>query len=665
MGSISQSPAGSPAPGSLGRRQQHELCPAEHGGFPAHAGRSQAAILQLSLQWQPNDDLELYSDFLFTGYRNRHQVYFFIGFPRDGVGFAKSIDINLSPGSNAVSSTSTPGNFQLTSTQSFNDKTDGYQWASGLKWTKGNLKTSTDVVYNWNSVKNQAVIVDTQFVPPAGVTPTFTFDLTTPHGTDVSVSGADITDGDNFRFWGLFDNRGYATSKQTAWKLDFDYSIDQGFLKNIKTGIRVSDRAAHSRQSARNDIPPAAGRGVQVVTTVPGFGSPAPDGLFSTKQFGASNWFGGNADFQLDNADTVRGIFGLPSGPPGFNPTVAFDDTEKTYAGYVQAGYETEMGGKRVTGLFGVRIVKTDQSLKGFLSDGTPISGDSNQVDVLPVVNAKVNLEDNLLLRFSAGRSITRPNFSDLNPVVDLRPGTTTNPLGNGSGGNPDLDTVKSDNFDVSIENYFSKSSYVSLTGFYRRIDGYVQTFASNETHVVNGVSGQYSVVRPRNSGKGHLDGFEVSYQHFFDNLPGVLRGLGLQTNYTYITGQNSVADTGEKEPYTQVSKNSYNIIGIYERGPFSARLAYNYRGSYVDTFNGPNVPDAFGTPLRTITVKPTKRVDFSAAYRFSEKFTVTFDITNLANSKYADYFGPDPSLYPRDTRLYDRTFELGARYHF
>ncbi|MNC95305.1 TonB dependent receptor [compost metagenome] len=84
-----------------------------------------------------------------------------------------------------------------------------------------------------------------------------------------------------------------------------------------------------------------------------------------------------------------------------------------------------------------------------------------------------------------------------------------------------------------------------------------------------------------------------------------------------------------------------------------------------MDTFNGPNAPNAFGTPLRVITVKPTKRVDFNMTYRFNENFTVTFDITNLFDSKFQDYFGPDPSLYPRDTRLYDRTFEVGMRYHY
>ena len=85
-------------------------------------------------------------------------------------------------------------------------------------------------------------------------------------------------------------------------------------------------------------------------------------------------------------------------------------------------------------------------------------------------------------------------------------------------------------------------------------------------------------------------------------------------------------------------------------------------RGSYVDTFNGPNPP---GDPRRVITVKSTDRLDFSASYRFKKHITLTLDATNLLDSDYQDYYGTNASLYPRDTRLYDRTIEFGVRYRY
>jgi TonB-dependent receptor len=319
--------------------------------------------------------------------------------------------------------------------------------------------------------------------------------------------------------------------------------------------------------------------------------------------------------------------------------------------------------------LIGLRAAKTDESLIGNLADGSPINGSKSHWDVLPVLNGRMKLDTNLLVRYSVGRTITRPNFADLSPVVSLFPRTTTGgSLGTGNGGNPDLKSVTSDNFDVSLEYYFAKASYVSLSGFYRVIDGYVQTFASTE-HVA-GFDYDFIITRPRNSEKGHLNGLELTYQHFPEFLPDALKGLGWQTNVTYIDGTNKATDPTSTanpqpivdQPYAQVAKYSYNIIGIYERGPFSARLAYNWRGTYVDTFNGPNAPTS---GIRTIHVKATKRMDFSASYALMKGLTITFDATNLLKQRYQDYFGDNSSLYPRDSRLYDRTYELGLRYRY
>ena len=116
------------------------------------------------------------------------------------------------------------------------------------------------------------------------------------------------------------------------------------------------------------------------------------------------------------------------------------------------------------------------------------------------------------------------------------------------------------------------------------------------------------------------------------------------------------------RQAYAQVSKYNYNIVGIYERGPVSLRLAYNWRGKYVDTFNGPNPP---GDPLRTITVKARGQLDFSASYELSKGLSISLDATNLLNNKYHDYFGSDPSATPRDTRWYDTTYTLGVRYRY
>ncbi|MEO6003189.1 MAG: TonB-dependent receptor [Opitutus sp.] len=615
----------------------------------------------LSLQWKVNDELEIYNDFLNTSYRDKHHVNFLIGFPR----FGAYTSAQVYPGSNVPITETTTNNFHLTSTQAFQQRTDGYQNVFGAKWKHNDTKLTAEYLYNWNSFKNQAFIVDTRYGP---ATPsTFTFTFNDGGRANLSIPGSDITNGSNYYLWGLFDNRDYSTSKQNGLKAEIEQSMRGGFLQKLIGGVRWSDRDVAFRGTSRNDVSPAGATNgdrfapsVPKTSSIPGFGSVNDDGPLS--YYSTPKWWGANADYLYANKDAVRALFGLPAGPAGFNPTLGFTDKETVTAGYVNALFGSIIDGKAFDGSIGARVARTSQDLRGFRTDGTAINSSKSQTDVLPVFNSRLKLTDQWQLRFAAGRTMTRPNFGDLNPAVTLNaPTTTGGAAGSGSGGNPDLDTIKSDNYDLALEYYFAKASYVSVTAFHRDIDGYVQSFAATES--IGGVN--YTVVRPRNSGKGKLDGFEFSYQQF----PEALRGFGWMTNYTYIKGDTDAPDSSPgaavgarvRKPYAQVSKQSANVILVYEAGKFSSRLAYNYRGEYTDTFDGPN---AAGSPLRQIVAKPLGTLDFSVSYAFTRNFTVTLDATNILQEEYHDYFY-DASRYPRDTRAYDRTIEVGARYRF
>lgn len=614
----------------------------------------------LALQLKVSDSLELYNNFLKTSYRDKHQVHFLIGFPRFGAFTAAKINSG-----NVPSQTTSVNNFHLTSTQAFDQATDGYQNVLGAKWTRGNTQFTAEYLYNWNRFRNQVLIVDTRYAPAA--TDTFTFTFNDGGRANLTIPGANITKAENYFLWGLFDNHDVAVSEQNGLKLEFAHSLPKGAFQKITGGARWSDRSVRFRGTSRNDIAPAGATNgdrfaptVPRTSTIPGFGGINPEGPLS--YYGTPHWFGASPDYLYSRPDEVRALFGLPAGPAPYNPTLGFTDNESVLAGYLNTNYATLIDGKLFDGSLGVRVARTTQDLRGYNTTGMPIDDSKSQTDVLPVINARLKLTDQWQLRFAGGRTITRPNFSDLNPAVTLNaPTTTGGAAGTGSGGNPDLNTVKSDNYDLSLEYYFADDSYVSFTAFHRDIDGYVQSFAATET--INGIN--YTVVRPRNSGKGKLDGIELSYQHF----PDALKGFGWMLNFTYIEGDTDAPDNSPgaaigarvRKPYAQVSREAYNVILVYEAGKFSSRLAYNWRGEYTDTFDGPN---AAGSPLRQIIAKPFGTLDFSASYALSKRLTLTLDATNLLKSEYQDYFFNE-SLYPRDTRAYDRTVEVGLRYRY
>ncbi len=618
-----------------------------NSGPIVHRGDRTRTAYNLSMQWAPSENTEIYANYMYTGYENKYQNYFFVGLPFTGV-----LDsYELYPGTTDVVSRATTSNhFLITSTQAYNDKTDGHNMVVGVRHVQGNMIWKSELLYNYNKFVNQNLIMD---LAKGGI-PQSIMTFHKDNHFDATYPGTDITAPDGFGIWGLFDNNGYAEGKSIVWRGDLEYNTSSNLFPVIETGLRFSRREVSSRQSDRADVPPADGRGVTMASAIAGLGANAPDNSSGLGTTALENWYTPSADFLYNEADQVRALFGLPAGLAPHNPAVAFDDEETTLAGYAQSTYTTSVADMPLDGQIGLRVVKTDLSLRGY-ETSSPIESDSDDIDFLPVLNGRLRMDENSLLRFSYSRSITRPNFGDLNPVVNLSgPTTTGGAAGTGSGGNPELSPVKSDNWDIAYEWYYTESNYLSVAGFHRKIDGYV--FTATESESIGGET--YNVTRPRNTGEGELSGVELSIQHFFKSV----KGLGIQANFTYITGETYDPSVGEALDLANVSENSYNIILIYEAGKFSSRLAYNWRDAFIEDFNQANAP---GGPGGTLWVDATSRMDFSASYSLTDWATLTFDITNLTKQGRQDYFDSIDSAYPRDANMYDRTYELGARFKF
>jgi TonB-dependent receptor len=292
-------------------------------------------------------------------------------------------------------------------------------------------------------------------------------------------------------------------------------------------------------------------------------------------------------------------------------------------------------------------------------------------VNLLPSATFRAKLSDQLQARFAFSQTINRPDFSALNPLVTYVPSGTTGTqtyAGTGSGGNPDLKSVKSTGFDGALEYYINRSSSITGTVFYHKLHGYIQVYGAAEPHGtdINGDPTDYFVTRPRNTGPGKLYGAELAYQQFFDFLPGALSGLGVQVNGSYLVGTTEGAITHEQERLNQLSRYSYNVVAMYEKYGLTARLAYNWRSSYIDSTNNG------GSQGSIVRVRPIRQLDFSGSYDVTKWLTLTVDATNLLDRTYHDRFtGPSlvapftESNTPRDTRTYDRTFEVGARVKF
>lgn len=652
---------------------------ADNFGWQILPGDRKRTGISLGLQWKGKNGFELYSDTLITNYRERRDVNFFIAIPSWG-GFRPANEVTLYPAgyggwNNDGNKDGTPDRFvrsltardtvTLSSTQAFDNKTDTVQGAVGGKWDRDRLKLTGELSYSFSTVKTKGIILDTGITSP---TQALAITYNDNDAATVQASGVDYANGDNYFLTQFYDQWSRAHSDFYAGKVDALIRLDSPAIRSLQFGSRVSNRKVGFRadspggtfiwDAARASNLPGMG---MVTSTEPFVGS----SHVNIRKFWtpSSDWL-----LAEKNTDQLRSIFGKPAGRPLPELGSAFNDTERSYAFYGLANYSFDAGGHPLDGVFGARFVNTRQQLAGYqhpiiidpvtgtTSQGpgyVPTANSKDRWDVLPALNGRLKLADGLFLRGSVTRTVTRPNFNDLNPALSVTAATMTVP-GSGSGGNPDLNPIKSTNYDLSLEYYFSKTSLASVAGFYREIDGYVQNYASSET--IGGRS--YNVTRPRNTRNGHLQGLEISYQQFFDFLPDAFKGLGVQSNYTYIEGKSENPLTLQEQSIAQVAKHNYNVVLIYEKGPVSARLAYNWRGKFIDSFNQP------GLQPTTVWVQPRGQLDFSASYELRPGLLLTLDATNLTRSKYRDNFG-DLAMFARDVRNYDRTIELGVRYRY
>ena len=227
--------------------------------------------------------------------------------------------------------------------------------------------------------------------------------------------------------------------------------------------------------------------------------------------------------------------------------------------------------------------------------------------------------------------------------------------------GNPFLDPFRATTADLSFEWYFSETGLLSVAGFYKDIDSFISNGVIEGGVPVDTGDGIeiFDATGPINGDGGKVKGFEVGYQQLFTSLPGFLSGLGAQINYTYTDSNVDIpyfeGDLVYQMPLEGLSENSVNLIMYWENDVFSARVAYNYRDSFLS-----NRSNTQGNPVFT---DDYGQWDFSANWYINKRFTLTFNALNLNNEARYQYFLTPERLLAH--RASGRRFSFGLRARF
>ena len=173
----------------------------------------------------------------------------------------------------------------------------------------------------------------------------------------------------------------------------------------------------------------------------------------------------------------------------------------------------------------------------------------------------------------------------------------------------------------------------------------------------------------PSNELSGTLKGVEVAYQQSYDFLPGLLSGLGTQLTYTYVdAGDFSNADLignrgtfASRQPLQGVSKHTVNATVFYEKGPLSARAAYNWRSDFLITPRD----DIF--PFSPIWQEATGQLDASIFFAVTDNIKLGVQGVNLLDevTRTTQVVDFDGTRLTRSAFRNDRRYTFVARFDF
>jgi TonB-dependent receptor len=331
---------------------------------------------------------------------------------------------------------------------------------------------------------------------------------------------------------------------------------------------------------------------------------------------------------------------------------------EKLLAGYVMA--TGEFG--PVTLIGGVRVEHYRFGNAGTAQIGSalvPLTVSVTKTDFFPSLNARIGLSDDLILRLSGQRGISRPAYgairvgSSINDTAS--PGTIT-------GGNPGLKPEYTWGVDASLEWYGPSGGIISVAAFHRWVDNVfysnTQVAASNAFNSGGIDRSGYLLTSTFNGTNGSLYGAEFNLQQQFVFLPSPLDGFGFQGNLTLLRGTfdtelvNGQQRTGIAFPGR--SKTIYNASFYFEKYGLSARVSYQWRDDWLDSLGG------FGAGESR---KAYGNLDVSARYKLNDTLTVFADAANLTNERYIAYEG-EPNRVSEVEQIGSR-YMFGVRFDF
>jgi len=162
-----------------------------------------------------------------------------------------------------------------------------------------------------------------------------------------------------------------------------------------------------------------------------------------------------------------------------------------------------------------------------------------------------------------------------------------------------------------------------------------------------------FNISRPVNQNTAKLNGWELAGQYFFGDS-----GFGVYANYTIVNGDVGFDNGSIAEQFALLGlSDTANVMLMYEKYGWSARLAWNWRDEYLILSN------ENGSSHNPYYVEEYDQIDVSVTYQLNDNWAFSVEAINLT--------GEDVRWHGRTgsqiVRLVDQEprYMVGVRYKF
>lgn len=342
-------------------------------------------------------------------------------------------------------------------------------------------------------------------------------------------------------------------------------------------------------------------------------------------------FFQANPDlFELDRRDSV-----VPAGLETVRGDLTYD--EDILAAYGMLTWE----GNNLKLRGGLRVEATEFDTSAYnRTTNAPVTYSGDYTDVLPSFVGSYGLSDELILRFGYAKAIGRPNPDDIAKQQ------TESEDGEGvifvSRGNPELEPRRADNFDLSLEWYFTEGGLLSLGYFFKDIENEIYT--QRDEQIIDGI--EYVFTQPLNAASADVQGLELTFNYDkFDFVEGFFSDFGFTSNVTWFDGEfevrNTAGDTRIADRLPGSAEWRANASLLYQNGPVEGRLTYAYTGERRVNVNTGNV-------LEDRFEEAFNQLDFQVRYNVTDNIQAFVEGRNITGESRlfsegnADFFRED-----------------------